>query len=68
MCDNLLFDTEPFVLKGVGWSLKDLMKIEKEKIKAYVKSLRKKNVSSILTLYAIKNLRGAERQEILSKN
>jgi len=66
MCNNLIFDKEPLVLKGVGWALKDLMKSDKNQIIKYVKSLRKKKVSSVLTLYAIKDLKGKERDEILS--
>jgi len=66
MCNNLIYDEEPLVLKGVGWALKDLMKSDKKQIIDYLKDLRKKRVSSILTLYAMKDLKGKEREEILS--
>ena len=66
MCDHLIFDKEPLVLKGVGWALKDLLKIDNVLILEYLKDLRKKGVSSMLTLYAIKNLKGQERDDILS--
>ena len=66
MCDNLLFDKEPLVLKGVGWAIKDLMKSNKEQMFEYIKGLRRNKVSSIVTLYAMKDLRGKEREEILS--
>lgn len=66
MCENLIFDKEPLVLKGVGWSLKDVMKSEKKIVIEYLKELRIKGVSSMVTLYAIKDLKGEERAEILS--
>ncbi len=66
MCDRLLFDNEPLVLKGVVWALKDLMKTEKKLILDYIKGLRKKGVSSLVTLYAIKDLKEEERNEVLS--
>ncbi len=68
LCDNLIFDSEDLVLKGVGWSLKDLMKADKERIMDYVKELRNKDVSSTVTLYAIKDLKGQERQDFLAQN
>lgn len=67
MCDNLLDAPEDLVQKGVGWALKDLMQADRERIKAYVQTLRQQNVSSVITLYAIKNLKGEERAAFLSK-
>lgn len=66
LCNNLIFDKEPLVLKGIGWALKDLMKSDKDRIVDYVKELRKKNVSSIVTLYAIRDLKGKDRDEVLA--
>lgn len=66
LCDNLKFDSEELVLKGVGWSLKDLMKSDKPRILAVVKKMRAENVSSIVTLYAIRDIKGAERTAVLS--
>jgi len=66
MGDNLKFDKEPLVLKGIGWSLKDLLKADKPKIIKHIKKLRKEGVSSIVTLYAIKDLKGQERKNVLS--
>lgn len=66
LCDNLRFDPEKLVLKGVGWSLKDMMRSDKERIVAYVKRLRAQGVSSIVTLYAIKDLTGDERAAVLA--
>ncbi len=66
MCDRLIWDPEDIVRKGVGWALKEQMKVAPEEIKDYVKRLRRQGVSSTITLYAIRNLEGEERQEILA--
>lgn len=66
MADHLKLNKEPLVLKGIGWLLKDLMKTDKERIFNRIKQWRKEGVSSILTLYAIKDLKGQEREEVLS--
>jgi len=66
MNDHLKFDKEPLVLKGIGWSLKDLMKADKDRIINLIKQWRKESVSSTVTLYAIKDLNGQEREEVLS--
>lgn len=65
LCNNLVNDKEDLVRKGVGWALKDNMRGNKEKVFAYVKSLRKKKISSIIILYAIRGLKNVERKEIL---
>lgn len=69
MSDNLIFAAEDLVLKGVGWSLKDLLKVERDKqrILDYVQTLKEKGVSSIVTSYAIKDLKGQERADFLAK-
>lgn len=66
-CDNLIYDQEDLVLKGVGWSLKDLMRNDKARIVEYVIDLRARGVSSVVTLYAIRDLKGEERARILNK-
>ena len=66
-CENLVRDPELLVQKGVGWSLKDMMRNDKERIIDYVIDLRARGVSSAITLYAIKDLKGEERAEILSR-
>lgn len=66
MCDNLIQAKEDLVQKGVGWALKDLMKADKELVLTYVRQLRKDNVSSTITLYAIRDLKGQERKDFLS--
>ena len=65
LCENLIFDKEDLVQKGVGWCLKDVMRGDKEKVFEYVKKLRKRSVPATITLYAIRNLKGTERGEIL---
>ena len=66
MCNNLIWDTEDLVKKGVGWALKDTLRFDRIRILNYVKDLRRKGVSSTITLYAIRDIKGKERQEILS--
>jgi 3-methyladenine DNA glycosylase AlkD len=66
MCENLLDAPEKLVQKGVGWALKDLLRVDKERIKQVVRQLRRRGVSGVITLYAIKDLRGAERAELLA--
>ena len=61
MCDNLKFDQEDLVQKGVGWALKDLMISDRERIIDYVHQLRVQGVSSVITLYAIRNLKDEAR-------
>lgn len=67
-CENLIFDQEDLVLKGVGWSLKDMMHSDKDRILDYVINLRARGVSSVVTLYAIKDLMGDERARVLGKS
>ena len=66
LCDNLIWDKEDLVRKAVGWALKDnMIGKNKEKVLNYVKRLRKMGVSSTITLYAIRRLKGKERETIL---
>lgn len=66
LCDRLVLDAEDYVRKGVGWALKDAMRGDKKKVLEYVKGLRQKGVSAVITLYAIRDLRGKERKEVLN--
>ena len=66
MCQTLIDAEEDLVRKGVGWALKDLMRSDKERIKAYVRQLRKQGVSGVITRYAIRDLKGVERAEFLA--
>ena len=63
--ENLIWDSEDLVLKGVGWALRDSIQGAKQRIIEYVKSLRSRGVSSKVTIYAIENLEGEERKEVL---
>jgi 3-methyladenine DNA glycosylase AlkD len=65
LCGNLIWDTEDLVRKGVGWALKDTMRADRPRIVEYVKDLRRRGVSSTITLYAIRDLKGEERREVL---
>jgi 3-methyladenine DNA glycosylase AlkD len=64
-CDNLVFDEEDLVLKGVGWALRDNISGAKEQVLQYIRSLRQRGVSSTVILYAIQNLKGSERDAVL---
>ncbi|MFX1533186.1 MAG: DNA alkylation repair protein [Promethearchaeota archaeon] len=66
LCDKLIWDPEDIVQKGVGWALKDNLRSSPDRILPYIKELRRKGVSSTITLYAIRDLKGAERAEVLS--
>jgi DNA alkylation repair enzyme/Nucleotidyltransferase domain len=65
LCERLVWDREELVRKGVGWALKDVMRGDREQVLEYVKSLRRRGVSAVITLYAIRDLKGAERKEVL---
>ena len=66
LCDRLVWDEEDYVRKGVGWALKDAMRGDKRRVLEYVKELRRKGVSAVITLYAIRNLKDKERKEVLN--
>lgn len=65
LCENLLWDKEDLVQKGVGWALKDVMRGDREQVLGYIKMLRRRGVPATITLYSIRDLKGAERREIL---
>ena len=66
LCDSLIWDGEDMVRKGVGWALNDCMRGDKTKVVDYVKGLRQKGVSSVITLYAMRDLKGNERKQVLT--
>ncbi len=66
LCENLVFDPEDLVLKGVGWALKDILVSNPARVITYIKELRVRGVSSVVTLYAIRNIKGEERKKILA--
>jgi 3-methyladenine DNA glycosylase AlkD len=66
LCDHLIWDKEDLVRKAIGWALKDnMVETNKEKVLSYVKKLRKMGVSSTITLYAIRKLKGKDREAVL---
>jgi 3-methyladenine DNA glycosylase AlkD len=67
LCENLIWSKEDYVRKGVGWALKDNMRGSKKKVLDYVKALRQRGVSAVITLYAIRDLKDKERKEALGK-
>lgn len=66
LCDNLIWDKEDIVKKGVGWALRDALQGDRKKVCEYIKSLRRKGVSSVITLYALKDVKGRQRKDILT--
>ena len=66
LCENLIQSEEDYVRKGIGWALKDNMRGSKKKILAYVKSLRERGITSVITLYAIRDLEEEERKQVIN--
>jgi 3-methyladenine DNA glycosylase AlkD len=66
-CDNLKYAPEDLVRKGIGWSLKDLMRADKQRVLDFVFQLRQQNVSSVITSYASRDLKGQERVRFLAR-
>lgn len=65
LSDALVNDPEDLVQKGVGWALKDNLRGNHKKVLAYIKELRRRGISSTITLYAIRDLGGSEREAVL---
>jgi len=68
LCDNLAHDEEDLVRKGVGWSLKDLLKVDRDRVMAHVAALRADGASGVVIRYAIKDLPAAERAAFLASS
>lgn len=66
LCDHLVWDKEDLVRKGVGWALKDGMRGDRARVLDYLKELRRRGVSAVITLYAIRDLEQVERQNVLA--
>jgi hypothetical protein len=66
LCENLVWDTHDLVRKGVGWALKDTLRGDRVAVLAYIRGLRRRGVSAVITLYAIRDLKGQQRAEILA--
>jgi 3-methyladenine DNA glycosylase AlkC len=68
ICERLRFDEEDLVRKGVGWALKDGMRAgpgAKRRVIGMVKAMRREGVSAVVTLSAVRDLKGAERESVL---
>lgn len=66
LCETLIWDSDHMVQKGVGWALKDNLRGAHDKVFRYIKGLRRRGVPSTVTLYAIRDLKGAEREAALA--
>jgi 3-methyladenine DNA glycosylase AlkD len=66
LCENLVWDEQDIVRKGVGWTLKVNMRYAQERVLEYVKDLHRRRVSSTITLYAIEKLPSEIRKEIIA--
>jgi 3-methyladenine DNA glycosylase AlkD len=62
LCDNLAFDPETMVQKGVGWALKDLMRSEPQRVLAVVDRLQAAGAPGIVTRTALKEVATRERR------
>ncbi|QFT31194.1 DNA alkylation repair protein [Roseibium porphyridii] len=67
-CNALINDPEHLVQTGVGWCLRDLMRWHKEEVLNYVIGLRRNGISSTITLYALRDIKGAERQAVFDQS
>ncbi len=65
-CERLAFDPEDLVQKGVGWALKDCMRGAPGHVLTLVKELRRRGAPSTVTLYAVSDLKGRRRAEVLA--
>jgi 3-methyladenine DNA glycosylase AlkD len=54
LCENLAFDSEIMVQKGVGWALKDLMRSDRERVLAVVARFKASGVPGVITRYALR--------------
>ena len=68
LCERLQHDRDDLVQKGVGWALKDGMRASpaaRKRILGLVKRMRRKGVPATVTLYALRDVKGRERDEVL---
>jgi 3-methyladenine DNA glycosylase AlkD len=64
-CEQLIWSEDDLVRKGVGWALRDALRGDRAAVLPYVEELRRGGVSSVITLYAIGDLKGDDRQRVL---
>jgi 3-methyladenine DNA glycosylase AlkD len=65
-CENFINTDQDLLRKAIGWALKDLLRGDKKTVLAYVKNLRRRGISSTITLYAIRDLKGPQRHQVLN--
>jgi 3-methyladenine DNA glycosylase AlkD len=66
LCENLVDSEKDLIRKAAGWALKDNLRGNRKKVLSYIKDLRRRGVSSVVTLYAIRDIKGDERRSILA--
>lgn len=66
LCEQLIWSEDDLIRKGVGWALRDAMRVDKERVLPYVTELRRRGVSSVITLYALRDIKGTERDRVLA--
>jgi 3-methyladenine DNA glycosylase AlkD len=66
LCERLAFDPDDLVRKGAGWALKDCLRGDRERIIPFIKDLRRRGAPAVVTLYAIRDLKGAQRENVLA--
>ena len=65
-CEQLIRSEDDLVRKGVGWALRDALRADKALVLPYVTELRRRGVSSVITLYALRDIKGEERERVLA--
>lgn len=66
LCDRLVDDPHPHVRKGVGWTLKDLTRSDRDRVLDYVRTLRAAGAPSDIVRYAIKELDPGVRRSVMA--
>ena len=68
LCERLQHDPDDLVQKGVGWALKDCIRAgpaARKRILTLVKRMRRDGVPATVTLYALRDVKGREREDAL---
>ena len=66
LCEALMEEEHDLIQKAVGWCLKDALRGDRKRFLPYLKKLRRRGVSSVITLYAARDLKGELRREVLA--
>lgn len=65
LCGRLIWDPDRLVQQGVGWALKDTLRGDRARVYPYIRRLRAIGAPATITLYAMRDLRGPEREALL---